>query len=206
MKCAPALSFKLLCSQSRALCAFIRVSCVVKDLDTTTTKVLRGSSPSSASLIDAPSTFSAKRKSSLALPLAANASATRRGPRSEPPIPIWTTALNFPSLRIFVAKALIRSRIALTSALTSSLPPTPRSAGWSTARSSEVLIASPAKKRARQPSRSIFAATDSSASSPERLSACLELSKRSGPSSRTKRDRRLGSASKSALIFSLSFT
>ncbi len=80
-------------NQARAASALARVSRVVKVFDTATTRVVAGSRPASAATISAGSTLAANR-SSIGASTGFSASHTRRGPRSEPPMPMWTTARN----------------------------------------------------------------------------------------------------------------
>ena len=126
-------------SQARALCAAVRVSTVVNDLEHTTISVLAGSSPSRASTRSAPSRFEENRTVRLARVRCERASAASAGPRWLPPIPRLTTAVIgspvAPVLRpsrIEVARSDIRSRVACTAGTTST-PPT-RMTSWPGAR------------------------------------------------------------------------
>ncbi len=108
-------------SHSLAAVAFARVSRVVKVFETAITRVSSGSSPARAAAISAPSTLAAKRNSIFGSS-GLSASQTSRGPRSEPPMPMWTTARNarpvaprIAPLRTPSAKASIRPLAVSTS-------------------------------------------------------------------------------------------
>ena len=95
MKCAPrSLPVgSAAASHARALVALASVSCVVNVFDTTTKSVVAGSRPDNARVRCSGSTFETNATSMASVP-AGSASQTRRGPRSEPPMPIWTTVRN----------------------------------------------------------------------------------------------------------------
>jgi hypothetical protein len=135
------------------------VSCVVNVLDTTTPSVVAGSAPASARSSSTGSMLATNRMSSTPSP---KASASRRGPRSEPPVPRLTIRLNcFPS-RIDFASEVIFRKFNFTS---SGAPSPARSAVWVTARFSVVLMASPANSAARHASKPRSAASCASSRS-----------------------------------------
>ncbi len=84
-------------SQSRAIRALVRVSKVVKVLEATMNRVVSGSSPLVFSTTSVGSMLETKRHSRCSATYGFSASYTITGPRSEPPIPIFTTvAIGFP--------------------------------------------------------------------------------------------------------------
>ena len=128
----------------RARSALAIVSCVVKVFETTTNSVLAGSAPSSARSRSRGSTLAAKRTSSAPSP---SASATRRGPRSEPPVPRLTMRVKrFSFLRSSRPAAFMRPSVSFTSCGAASPA---RSAVCQAARFSVVLIALPASSASR---------------------------------------------------------
>jgi len=78
-------------SHARAECAFVSVSCVVNVFDATMNSVVSGSTARSVSAMCVPSTFETKCMSRSRWPYGFRASVTMTGPRSEPPIPMFTT-------------------------------------------------------------------------------------------------------------------
>jgi len=84
-------------NHSRAVAALAIVSCVVKVLDATRNSVVAGSSPRSVSAMCVPSTLDTKCARSSRLEYGLSASHTISGPRSEPPMPIFTkSVIGFP--------------------------------------------------------------------------------------------------------------
>ena len=77
--------------QRRAACAFASVSSVVNVFEQTTNSVSAGSRSRVASAKSAGSTFATKRTSSARGAAPRSAWTTMRGPRSEPPMPRFTT-------------------------------------------------------------------------------------------------------------------
>jgi len=152
---------RLAASHSRAEVAFLSVSVVVKVFDVTMNSVVAGSSPASARVRCSGSTFDTKATSTPSRRDTRgphNASHTSAGPRSEPPMPMFTTsrigrpvAPSRNPARSCVASVRMRACVARTAG-TTSVPSTRtgvsscwRSAVCSTARSSERLIFSPLK-------------------------------------------------------------
>ena len=79
-------------SQSRALLAFVSVSIVENVFEETMNKVSAGSRSRVASAMSAPSTFDTNRNVIERSEKSRNASVPIAGPRSDPPIPMFTTA------------------------------------------------------------------------------------------------------------------
>ena len=77
-------------SQLRAVAALVRVSKVVKDLETTMNSVVSGSASANASAMAWPSMLATKWKVSGQSALR-SASVTSSGPSWEPPMPMWMT-------------------------------------------------------------------------------------------------------------------
>mmetsp|Transcript_49054 Transcript_49054/g.59383 ORF Transcript_49054/g.59383 Transcript_49054/m.59383 type:complete len:272 (+) Transcript_49054:811-1626(+) len=147
---------KLFKTHCLALLALVIVSCVVNVLLATRKSVVSGSHFLRISAICVPSTFEQKCIDKSRFVYGFKASHTITGPRSDPPIPIFTiVSIDFPvwpfhtPLRTFSVKTLILASVSFTSGMTS-LPSTRmgvldwfRSATWSTARPSVALIFSP---------------------------------------------------------------
>ncbi len=139
------------------------VSCVVKVLLATMKSVSAGSSPWVFQAKSPGSTFDTKRNSRPGAAKSRSASLAIAGPRSLPPIPMFTTVrigrpvwpVQRPH-RTSSANAAMRSSTAWTSGTTSrppvrmTVPRGARSATWSTARSSVTLMRSPANIAARR--------------------------------------------------------
>ena len=183
-KCRPtAASPSFSAIQARAAAALVRVSSVVKVFDATRNSVRAGSSPCTVAWNAWPSTLDRNRASIRASvrPMV-SASVATRGPRSEPPMPMFTTVVSrspvaprwLPSW-IAVTKPRMRSRSAAASLEASSMPPASaafrpasrgeRSAMCIAARCSVAFTISPANRRRRKPSRSAASASANSASS-----------------------------------------
>ncbi len=174
-------------SQARAAVALVIVSIVVKVFDAMTNSVSAGSRSRTASCRSAPSTFETKRNVNSRAVYGRSASYAMAGPRSEPPMPTFTTFLirlpvwpvHSPE-RIRPANAAILSRTACTFGTTFS-PSTSitasagaRRAVCSTARPSVVLIFSPRNMASRCPNTSVAAASSWSRASVSSVIRCLE--------------------------------
>ncbi len=168
------------------------VSWVVKVLDTTVTRVVAGCV---LRPMPAPGRSPSRRRwrrSGAAIFFGSkgfSASHTRRGPWSEPPMPIWPWVLLrgpvTPAIspeRTPSAKARMRALTSSISAETGSplaqksAPRAARRAGWSTARSSELLIAAPENRSARFCSTPASRASTTPATKPAIDQGCLERS------------------------------
>ena len=174
-------------SQSRAVRALVRVSRVVNVLLLTMNSVSAGSRSIVASRMSTPSTFDTNRNVRARSEYWRRASVAIAGPRSEPPMPMLITfRIGFPvnpvhSLsRTRIANAAIRSRTSWTSA-TTSWPSTikrslagARRAVWRTARSSVVLMRSPANIAARRSSTPAAWATFTRSSIVSGVARCFE--------------------------------
>ena len=89
---SPALAASPPSSQSRALRALVSVSSVVKVFEQTTNRVERGRGRRTASSTSTPSMFDTKRTSMAGSARSRSARQAIAGPRSEPPMPMFTTA------------------------------------------------------------------------------------------------------------------
>src|SRR6185369_3557826 len=142
-------------NQARAVSALVIVSGVVKVLLATTKSVSAGTTRARTEARSAPSTLATKWKVRPGCATSARARTAICGPRSLPPMPMLTTwrrragAVPSARTRTLSAKASMASRTAWTSALNGALPRGARSAVWSTARRSVVLIAAPASIASR---------------------------------------------------------
>mmetsp|Transcript_25820 Transcript_25820/g.86785 ORF Transcript_25820/g.86785 Transcript_25820/m.86785 type:complete len:261 (+) Transcript_25820:943-1725(+) len=185
--------------------AFIIVSAVVNDLDTTITSV---SDASKSAVCRAKSTGSTLATNFKVRPFAAaahfgsafNASNKNSGPRYDPPMPMATTVFNTLPVaprhspdRTLAEKSLTRSRTSCTNG-TWSTPSTTmgaeplgaRKATWYTARSSVKLILSPANMLSRLASRSAARASWSRCATVSVVTFCRAKSK-TMPSASTQR-------------------
>jgi hypothetical protein len=113
-------------SQSRARRAFVRVSSVVKVLDATTTSVVSGSRSFVFAARSKGSMLETNRAEMPASAYGSRAAETIAGPRSDPPIPMFTTVSTFLPVmpvhspeRTRSAKAAMALRTDCTSASTS---------------------------------------------------------------------------------------
>ena len=77
----------------RAVCALVIVSCVVKVFDAIMKSVVSGERPFSVSAICVPSMFETKCVLICGLRYGTSASVTMTGPRSEPPMPMFTISV-----------------------------------------------------------------------------------------------------------------
>ncbi len=184
--CATASSPSDATSQSRAVCALVSVSSVVKVLETMTNSVSAGSRSAVAPAKSLPSTFETKRNRMSGLVCAASAIVAISGPRCDPPIPMFTTLrigrpvapVQSPD-RTRRLKAAIRSSTSCTGPTTSSpsssirVPRAARSATCSTARSSETLIRSPANIAAIRSGSPASCAARTSSAIVSALTRCL---------------------------------
>ena len=173
-------------TQSRAERAFVRVSNVVNVFDDTMNNVSAASNPCTASTRSAPSTLETNRNCISRREYGRKASYAIAGPRSEPPMPMFTTLRMgrpvWPSHdpeRTASANADIFASTRCTSATTSTPstindePAGIRSATCSTERSSVTLMCSPANiasRRAAKPTASASASSNPSVSS---VTRCL---------------------------------
>ena len=147
-------------SQSRARRALVRVSSVVKVFEATMKSVVSGSSPLVFWAMSVGSMFETNRAWMPASAYGSSAAEIMTGPRSEPPMPMLTTWVTFlpvtpfhSPLRTRSAKAAMRESTSCTSSSTfcpsttsaGSAPAGRRRAVCSTARSSVVLMCSPAR-------------------------------------------------------------
>ena len=145
-------------SQARAVRALVRVSIVPKVLEATMNSVDAGSAPASTPAMSAPSMLDTNDERIRGWANAFSARVAIAGPRSEPPMPMLTTWVIDSSLRIRSANAAIWSSTACTSGTTSApstfidTPAGARSATCITARSSVVLMCSPANMASRRAS------------------------------------------------------
>mmetsp|Transcript_13495 Transcript_13495/g.39841 ORF Transcript_13495/g.39841 Transcript_13495/m.39841 type:complete len:243 (-) Transcript_13495:104-832(-) len=167
---APALR-----NQALAEWALVMVSWVVKVLEATMKSVVSACTLRRVSAMCVPSTLLTKWTVMSRLEKGLSASVTMTGPRSEPPIPMFTTSVIFFPVWPFQSpectrptKASILASTSLTPGITS-LPSTRigvlarlRSATWSTARPSVLFIFSPENMRFAQ------SATPASAASSRR--------------------------------------
>ena len=130
---------------------------MVNVLDTTITSVEAGSAPARASRMSSPSTFETKSNAISVVAWSARARTAIAGPRSDPPIPMFTTVRIRSPVAPVQAPERTASAISPTRSSTSwtsgtTLRPSTsitasrgaRSAVWSTARPSVTLIRSPA--------------------------------------------------------------
>src|SRR5258708_14679542 len=202
-KCLPAaLSPSAPTIQARAALALVRVSCVMKVLEHTMTKVSAGSSVRVRSSSCVRSTLDTKCGVMSPLHCARNASHTNKGPKSEPPMPMLTTCRNFlpvmPSflpLRTEATTFLSFWREALTSALMAGRPAkSERSAVCSTARFSVLLMGSPRNMAAMRSDRSTARANSSSSDKLWCVMRCREISSSQASCSTWQCCQRLGSA------------
>ena len=188
--------------QARAARALNRVSWVVKVLEATTTRVRDGSRPARAAVISEGSTLAAKRRSILGA-TGARASQTRRGPRSEPPMPMCRTASISPFRRISPAKARMRSRAVRTSSVTSwpraAQGPASgaRRAMCRTARPSEAFTGAPANRAWRAAERSAAATRSRARAKLACDQGCLDRSRARPQASKVRTPTLSGSMSKS---------
>ena len=153
-------------SQARAAAALASVSRVVKVLEMTAKAVVAASRPRSSRSRSSGSTLATKRTSKS--PSLVSASQTRRGPRSEPPMPMQTrVVIGVPRKpgkappRMRPASSAMRRRSRATAAASSVSPPTPRSAVCSAGRFSVGLTMRPAKRSSRDVSKPQRSAQDS---------------------------------------------
>ena len=202
-----ASSPELASSHARALRAFVSVSCVVKVLLSTMKSVCSGSTSATASDRCVPSTFDTKCARMPFFQYGASARLAMAGPRSLPPMPMFTTSvMGLPvwpfqaPLRTLSVKPRIFARTAFTSGITS-LPSTRmgrlerlRSATWSTARFSVRLIFSPAIILSRHANTSACRARSNRSPRVCSVTRFLEKSTRMSSTSSENRSKRLGSS------------
>ena len=121
----PSSRWRLSRNQRRAACALASVSCVVKVFDATTKSVSAGSRSANFEVKSAGSTLETKRPEIPAVAKLRRACVAIAGPRSDPPMPIFTTVLivwpvtpSHSPERKACAKSRIRARTSCTSAAT----------------------------------------------------------------------------------------
>ncbi len=105
-------------SQARAVRALVSVSIVPKVFDATTNNVDAGSESASTEATSAPSTFETNEQRMDSCRYARSASYAIAGPRSEPPMPMFTTWRIVPALRTRSAYPLMASSTSCTSGTT----------------------------------------------------------------------------------------
>src|SRR6478736_102170 len=197
-------------SQSRASRALVSVSSVPKVLDATTNSVVVGSRSLVFSAMSVGSMFDTNRTSRPSCTYGLRASCARTGPRSEPPMPMFTTVATRSPVtpvhspeRTLSANAATFASTSCTSASTSwpsttrpgSASAGRRSAVCSTARSSVTLMCSPANIASSRALRPTWSAR---ATSRDRVSSVTRFFDRStvrSASCRVRRVARSGSAS-----------
>ena len=135
-------------NQASAERALTIVSKVVKLLDATTKSVVSGFKGASTAVNSWPSTFDTKWKRLPGITKSCKATTAICGPRSEPPMPMFTTSVICASALMVSAKANIGFKVACTCASGSAKSPPKEPSGWRssqciTARSSVVLMGSP---------------------------------------------------------------
>ena len=196
--------------QSRALLAFVSVSIVVNVFDEMMKSVSSGSRSRVASAKSFESTFETKRIVSPRSEYARSASYAIAGPRSEPPIPMLTTArMRLPVCpshspeRTRSEKADMRSSTSCTSRTTSTPSTTSersrgiRRAVCRTARSSVTLMCSPRNIASRRSSSLQARASSTSRRSVSSVTRCFDQSAYQPAASPRRRSPRAGSCAKS---------
>ena len=201
-------------SQARALRALVMVSMVENVFDATTNMVVSGSRSTSAASSAALSMFDTKRTVRSVGARCRNALVAISGPRSEPPIPMLTTArMGFPvaprhaPLRTWSATLAILASTAFTAGTTSSpsttTGPSARSAVCRTDRSSVVLMRAPANIAWRRSSNPVASASPVRSAVVVSVTTCLEKSTRRSPTRTVSRSDRSGSSANSSRRFVL---
>ena len=187
-------------NHSRATLALASVSWVVKVLLTTTNSVSSGLKRRSTGAMSWPSTLLTKCIVMPGCAKASSAGTTICGPRSLPPMPMFTTCrmpLDAVS-RKPSAKASIRSSTPCTSSLNSPWPRGARSAVCSTARPSVALIAAPANIASRLASNPHSRARSSSNLRVSRSQRFLDRSAKSSGACSVKASKRPASRAKAS--------
>ncbi len=164
-------------SQPIARRAFASVSMVPKDLEHTTKTVCSGRRPSSARSKSTGSMFETKRTSRTLLRIEASASHSSAGPRSLPPMPMFTTWVmldDTASTADRIRRSCVAASVRSSSVAVDSLAA--RIAMCVTARPSVPLIARPATMSARSAGTPADRASASSASTTSAVRCCLEKS------------------------------
>ena len=187
-------------NQSRAACALAMVSCVVKVLLATMKSVRRASRPRSTASMSCPSTLLTKCTRGPLWASGSSAATAMRGPRSEPPMPMFTTSVM--PLRVVSrtssAKASMASRVACTSSLKGAAPRGARSAVCSTARPSVRFTGSPASIASRRASRPHSRARSSRKCSVAASSRFFDRSAKTSGASKDRASKRAGSRAKTS--------
>ena len=204
---ATAVSSRAVCrNHVRAECALVMVSWVVKVLEAMRKSVVSGCTRFNVSARSVPSTLATKCARRSGRAYGVSAVQTMRGPRSDPPMPMFTTSvMRWPVYPCHVPDrtASLNPRMAARTRTTSPITSWPstsmgrsagrRSATWSTARFSVVLIFSPRNMAA------IFSSSPASRASANRQARvsstmrCLEKSNRMSSNRRENRSNRPGS-------------
>jgi hypothetical protein len=208
-----ASSFAAAKNQSRAVCAFVSVSCVVNVFEAMTNSVVSGRRFFNVSTMCVPSMFETKCARGPFPRYGFSASVTITGPKSEPPMPMLTKSVI--GLPVYPTHAPDRtacenSRMCSSTRFTSGITSFPstrigrfdrlRSAMCSTARFSVMLIFSPENIFRVQPATSRSAASSCSSPSVSPVIRFFEKSSRMPSNSSENFRNRSGSAAKRSRI------